>query len=144
MEITIDLTNALSFAARLDQAVRGDYLKRVLIDALLEVAEQIVMEMWTDPSIPQVYKEALAVVEEPGTGRVIIGVVYDRSVIIEKGSPTDWVVYKCSKRAYYGGKLTKAYEGKHYIAEYWRVHREEILQRILDAIHRRLLDVFKA
>jgi len=117
-------------------------LEQKVFEGIVEVALRIFDAIWRDPNIPQSYKESLAVVERPEEHRVIIGPVWDYASIIEHGSETDWIKYKCSKRAYYGGKLNKRVVGKAYLAEYWTSHRDYILQDLIVTVHRKILELF--
>jgi len=136
--ISIRVFGLDKIVASLDYALSG-HPTNLEIDMLYIIfrgMSRLYEYMINDLTIPQKYRDSLALIMAPAKRQVILGPVWKVARAMEKGKLTTYIVYKCPVLKYRGGKLVKRTEAGNYLSRAWEKYKDEILSDISRQIAR--------
>jgi len=115
------------FGARIGNISIPDILA-LIQDELYEFAKLL----YLDPSVPREYSSSITCVFDKEANSVyLVAWGAERwKKKAELGDAMAWRIYKCPKRGYFGGELSKEYTGPEYLVEKWREYRPIFINNI--------------
>jgi hypothetical protein len=87
--------------------------------------------------IPREYSDAIFVVELPELDLAAIAIEFLEQKKYEYkrfGNATEYAIYTCPRRKYFGGKILPEYNGPSYIKEKWKTYKPIFVTRVIDSI----------
>jgi len=130
--ISIKIYGLDKIIASLDYALEGEptNLEILMLYYIFKAMTRLYNYIINDQTIPQKYRDSLALAMAPARREVFIGPVWKAAKAMEKGRLTTYIIYKCPILKYRGGKLVKRTEAGNYLTRAWENCKDEILSEI--------------
>jgi len=108
-----------------------DKVKSIVIEELEYYADSI----RNDPEVPKEYADAIyiAIVEEFDVIALAVHIP-ERMAYERFGNRVQWAVYKCPRRKYNDGMITKEYDGPHFIRTKWNDYKATFINNVKSKI----------
>jgi hypothetical protein len=126
----------------------ANLIGKLNVNAKEIIPEVIVEELWkfaelvySDPDVPDEYKESLSLSVVPNLDTVVLYAYSpDKWKYKDFGNRLEWAIYRCPRRKYFGGKLSREYNGPDYLQEKWSSYKatfiSNVKQRVVQSLRR--------